>query len=300
MGLFDTIVAKTLPIVPRRIVRVVANRYIAGTTVDDAMATVAKLNAEGALGTIDALGEFVKSRAVAEAERERSLTVLDRIHTLKHDSGLSVKLTSLGLDIDYEFCRRNLDAIVSRAHALDLFVRIDMENTPYTDRTLTLAEEMWGKYRGSVGVVLQAYLRRTRADIARLAPSGMTFRLCKGIYRESEEDAYQGREEVQRNYLDCLRDLLDCGTYVGIATHDDVLIDGAKRMIAEKGLGHSAYEFQMLLGVRDPKRRELIAEGHRMRVYVPFGEDWYGYSVRRLQENPAIAGHIFKAMFSRR
>lgn len=298
MGLLDWLVAKALPITPRRIVKIVAQRYIAGETVEDAMNTVARLNREGAMGTVDVLGEFVKNRDVALHETDRSITVIEEIHRRNLDSGLSVKLTSLGLDIDSTFCRENVRRILKRAAELDIFVRIDMENSPYTDETLAIARQMWAEFPGNVGVVLQAYLRRTLDDIHALAPLGMSFRLCKGIYVEAEEIAYKGREGVQQNYLRCLDALFDHGSYVGIATHDDVLIDGARKIIADRALPPTAYEFQMLLGVRDAKRRELITEGRKMRVYVPFGEDWYGYSVRRLKENPAIAGHVFKAIFT--
>lgn len=298
MRLFDRLIAKTLPFAPRPLVKVVAKRYIAGETLDEAMSTVAALNTAGALGTVDVLGEFVKSREVASAETLHSIEVLEAIRSSNVKSGLSVKLTSLGLDIDPQFCRDNLRRILMRAKELGIFVRIDMENTPYTDETLKIGGEMREEFGDGVGVVLQAYLRRTLQDIKTLAPLGMSFRLCKGIYVEPEELAYKGREEVQQNYLRCLREILDHGCYVGIATHDDVLIDGAREIISERGLDRSEYEFQMLLGVRESTRDELIAQGHKMRIYVPFGEDWYGYSIRRLKENPSIAGHVFKAIFT--
>jgi proline dehydrogenase len=186
------------------------------------------------------------------------------------------------------------------AHAAELgnFVRIDMENSPYTESTLALFRRVHAKYPDNVGIVVQAYLRRTEEDVRQLAADGVNFRLCKGIYVEPESIAFQGREEVQQNYLKCLRIMLDHNCYVGIATHDDVLIDGARDLVSERKLMRDQYEFQMLLGVRDPKRRELIAQGHRLRVYVPFGKDWYGYSIRRLKENPAVAGHVFRALFT--
>jgi proline dehydrogenase len=173
-----------------------------------------------------------------------------------------------------------------------------MENSPYTDQTIELFRRVRREFPNNVGIVLQAYLRRTENDIRTLAAEGANFRLCKGIYVESETIAFKGREEIQENYLKCLGIIFDHNCYVGIATHDDVLIDGARKMIAKRGLTREQYEFQMLLGVRDGKRRELIAQGHRLRVYVPFGQDWYGYSVRRLKENPSVAGHVFKAIFT--
>ncbi|MCE2503794.1 MAG: proline dehydrogenase family protein [Chlorobi bacterium] len=298
MGFFNRLIAKTLPYTPKPLVKVVAMRYIAGVTVEEAMKTIEELNRGGSLATVDLLGEFVKSREVAAKETRQILSILDKIAQRQVKSGLSVKLTFLGLDVSPEFCRENLRRILEKACQLGIFVRIDMENSPYTDETFQIGLEMWNEFQGTVGLVLQAYLRRTLSDIEALAPSGISFRLCKGIYVEPEEIAYTDREEVRQNYLRCLAAILDRGSFVGIATHDDVLIDGARRMIAERGLDRDDYEFQMLLGVREQKRRELIDEGHRMRVYVPFGQDWYGYSIRRLKENPAIAGYVFKALFT--
>lgn len=298
MRLLNALIAKTLPFAPRSLVKVVARRYIAGETLQEAMKTVAQLNSEGALGTVDVLGEFVKNRDVALHETDRAIEVLEAIRSNGVQSGLSVKLTSLGLDIEPAFCRENLRKILGRAQQLGIFVRIDMENSPYTDETIAIAREMRDEFGEGVGIVLQAYLRRTLDDIHTLAASGMSFRLCKGIYIESEEIAYKGREEVRQNYMRCLEAIVDHGCYVGIATHDEVLVDAARKLIRERNLTSRNYEFQMLLGVRDQQRKELIAEGHKMRVYVPFGEDWYGYSVRRLKENPAIAGHVFKAIFT--
>ena len=299
MGLIDRLVSAALPMTPRPIVRYVAGRYIAGDSIEDAMRTVRRLNGDGALCTVDALGEFVKSREIARFETERSIAVIDQIRENDVRSGLSVKLTSLGLDIDRAFCRDNLLEILRQADLKGVFVRIDMENSPYTDATLELGSEMWQKFPGRVGVVLQAYMRRTLDDVRRLAPSGISFRLCKGIYAESPSIAYQDRTEIQENYLAAMRLMFEHGSFVGLATHDDVLIERAIAHIREQGIPDSKYEFQMLLGVREARRRDLITAGYRMRVYVPFGEDWYGYSVRRLRENPAIAGHVFKALFRR-
>ncbi|MGE3802997.1 MAG: proline dehydrogenase family protein, partial [Candidatus Kapaibacterium sp.] len=194
--------------------------------------------------------------------------------------------------------RANLRQILQRGRDLKIFVRIDMENTPYTDETIAIAREMWEEFPGGVGIVLQAYLRRTLNDVGELAPTGISFRLCKGIYVEDESVAFKDRDEIRENYVACLNAMFDNRCFVGIATHDDVLIDAARAIVAERNLSGEAYEFQMLLGVREAKRDELIREGHRMRIYVPFGEDWYGYSIRRLKENPAVAGHVLKAIFT--
>ncbi len=298
MGFFNSLISNALPYAPKGLVRVVAKKYIAGETLNDGMKTAARLNQEGTMATMDVLGEFVESSEIARRETDESIRVLEEITRRKVDSNLSVKLTSLGLAIDKEFAYGNLLRVVEKAAELGNFVRIDMENSPYTDATIELLRRVHRLYPKHVGIVLQAYLRRTEQDIRQLAAEGVTFRLCKGIYIEPESIAFKGREEVQRNYLKCLGIIFDRGIYVGIATHDDVLIDGARKMIAERGLGRDQYEFQMLLGVRDAKRRELVAQGHRLRVYVPFGRDWYGYSVRRLKENPAVAGHVFKAIFT--
>lgn len=298
MGMLNSLVAKALPLTPKPIVRIVANRYIAGVTVDEAMQTVARLNRLGALATVDLLGEFVKKKEVAARETGHILTIIDRIVESDVKSGVSVKLTSLGLDIDPQFCRDNIRRIIAKGKEKGVFIRIDMENSPYTDETIAIGREMWEEFPGKVGLVLQAYLRRTWQDVQELGPTGISFRLCKGIYVESEKIAYKDRREIQENYMKCLRSMFDYGCFVGIATHDDVLLDGARDLVRERDMQRDDYEFQMLLGVRESRRDELINEGHRMRIYVPFGEDWYGYSIRRLKENPAIAGHVFKALFT--
>lgn len=298
MGFLDSLIVKTLPLAPKRLVRIFSKRYIAGETIQDAMRAVASLNSEGAMATVDVLGEFVERADVARGETDMSIRTLDEIARARVDSNLSVKLTSLGLAIDKEFCYENVLRVVKHAVSLGNFVRFDMENSPYTSITIELFRRVRDQYPANVGIVLQAYLRRTEDDIRQLAAEGTNFRLCKGIYIEDISIAFKGREEIQRNYLKCLELMVDNGCYVGIATHDDVLLDGAAAMIARRSLKRDTYEFQMLLGVRDQRRRQIIAQGHRMRVYVPFGRDWYGYSTRRLKENPEIAGHIFKALFT--
>jgi proline dehydrogenase len=296
--MLNQLIAKSLPIVPKPIVRVVSNRYIAGETIQDAVKTVRRLNSEGAKGTIDVLGEFVTSRTQAEHETATSREVLEAIASNDLRSGLSVKLTSLGLDIDDEFCYRNVRSIVARAQEVQRFVRLDMENSPYTTKTLDIYRRLHSEGLTNTGVVIQAYMKRSADDIRSLAATKTTVRLCKGIYIEDPSIAYRDRVEIQENYKTLLRLLFDHEMYVGIATHDDVLLDFARAEIAKRKLPRDRYEFQMLLGVRENKRKELIGEGHTMRIYVPFGHDWYGYSVRRLKENPEVAGHIFKAMFT--
>jgi proline dehydrogenase len=304
MNLFNQAIALLLPFVPKPIVRKVSDRYIAGVTLDDAVRTVRALNAKGAMATVDVLGEFIQTLTQAEENTRYSCEVLRRLHSDKLQGNLSIKLTSLGLGLDNAACERNVRAILEVARSNgNTFVRIDMENSPYTELTLGLYRT-FRREGFNVGVVLQAYMRRTAADIDQLVAEGKQegietkIRLCKGIYIESVDIAYKGRKEIQDNYLMCLDKLFTGGAYVGIASHDDVLIKGAKDLIRRHGLKREEYEFQMLLGVREPVRDALIAEGHRLRVYVPFGEDWYGYSIRRLKENPSIGGYIVKALLT--
>lgn len=296
--MLNALIAKLLPIVPKPIVKVVASRYIAGAAIEDAVRVVRGLNNNNTKATIDVLGEFVESREQSLEETEMSLLTLDAIRQHNLRSGLSIKPTSLGLGIDEEFCYKNVHRVIERAQEYGRFVRIDMENSPYTTKTLNLYRRLRADGLDNTGVVIQAYMRRSEEDIRSLIALNASVRLCKGIYIESEDIAFKGREEVQNNYKKLLVQLFDNGLYVGIATHDDVLINFAREYIAKHGIAKDRYEFQMLLGVRDEKRSELVREGHALRVYVPYGRDWYGYSVRRLKENPQMAGHVLKAIFT--
>ncbi|HVS62514.1 MAG TPA: proline dehydrogenase family protein [Thermoanaerobaculia bacterium] len=285
-----------LPLIPKPIVRRVANRYVAGETLDAAIAKVEELNRRGLEVTLALLGEEVTERPTAEAAVEEYLQVLERLEPAGLRSGISIKLTLLGLEIEEAYCRSNLIRVLDAAAAHDTFVRIDMEDHTCTDATLRLYREMRDRY-GNVGTVLQAYLRRTPRDIETL-PEGASIRLCKGIYIEPEEVAYHGYEEVRREFVRDLGLLFDRGARVAVATHDRYLVDAARKEIRRRGLAGS-YEFQTLLGVTEGLRDELHSEGHRVRVYVPYGRDWYAYSVRRLRENPQIAVYVLKAMFGR-
>ncbi len=295
MKLLNNLVVTTLPFVPKPIVAKVAGRYIAGETLTDAVKTVQALNAQNIMATVDVLGEDVFTKEQSQQSRNKSISVLNAIKENNLDSNLSIKLTSLGLKIDTQFCLDNVLAIVAHSSANNNFVRIDMEDHTCTDDTLAVYRSAREKHM-NVGIVIQAYLHRSENDIRRLAAEGAKVRLCKGIYNEPAHVAIKDRVGIQQNYLKLLRILFEAQCYVGIATHDDVLIDGAIEMINEYKMTPEQYEFQMLLGVRDERRKQLIAQDHRMRVYVPYGKDWYGYSVRRLKENPQMAGHIFKAM----
>ncbi len=296
MHFINTLVVSALPLVPRSVVRQFANRYIAGETLADAIRCVRQLNGEGACATMDVLGEDIAVEADAIAARGQSIEVLHTIAREKLDSNLSIKLTSLGLKLGLDFCTRNVREILKVAASYGIFVRYDMEDSSCTTDTIAIFRSLQKEFP-KTGIVLQAYMRRSDADVDLLLKSGTGFRLCKGIYRESPDIAFQGREEVQQNFLHLLRKMLAAGSYVGIATHDTVLVEGAQRIIAELALARHQYEFQMLLGVRPELRRRLVKEGHRVRLYVPFGEHWYGYSTRRFKENPEIAGYVFKAIF---
>lgn len=295
MGLLDRLVVITLPMVPKWIVGKVASTYIAGETLDDAVRVVRDLNGKGYMATMDVLGEFVAEREKAEASVREYLQLLDRIAHEKLDANVSVKLTAMGMDIDLHYVRENLKRVVECAAKYGIFVRIDMEDSPHTTDTLLIYEELRKDFK--VGVVVQAYLRRTSDDIENLMQKGASnFRLCKGIYVEPEEIAYKDREEIRRSFTSLLDQMFAGGAYVGIATHDEVLVEEAEKLITKHQLSRDQYEFQMLLGVRHVLRDQILSRGHRLRVYVPFGEAWYGYSTRRLKENPQIAGYVFKSM----
>lgn len=288
MAIFDRAIVRLLPAVPRPVVQKLSERYIAGPELKDARETVRRLNAEGKVATIDVLGEEITTEEEAAAIVRAYQDVFADIQRCGLESGVSVKLTGLGLKLGYELCRDNLRTVVDDAASRGNFVRIDMEDSTTTDDTLRLYRELREDGRDNVGVVLQAMLRRTQSDIAALADLKPSVRLCKGIYVEPADVAYQEFEAVRASFVRGLEALLDAGCYVGIATHDTWLLQEGRRLVA----GYPDYEFQMLLGVRPELGDELVREGHTLRIYVPFGRHWYEYSLRRLQENPRIAGYI--------
>jgi proline dehydrogenase len=292
LAIFDRAIVRLLPAVPRPLVQKLSGRYIAGTELKDARETVRHVNAEGKLATIDVLGEEITNEDEAAAIVRAYQDVFADIEHCGLDSNVSVKLTALGLNLDYDVCGRDLRVVVEDAASRGNFVRIDMEDSSTTDDTLRLYRELREDGYDNVGVVLQAMLRRTHDDIAALADLKPSVRLCKGIYVEPPDLAYQDFDEVRASYVQALEALLDAGSYVGIATHDEWLLDEGRRLVAERELSREEYEFQMLLGVRPRLGDELVREGHRLRIYVPFGRHWYAYSLRRLQENPKIAGYI--------
>jgi proline dehydrogenase len=290
--ILDRAIVRALPAVPRQVVRRLSSRYIAGTTLAEACEVVRELNAQGKEATLDVLGEEVTLREEAIGLRDAYRRALDTIEEDGLRSNVSVKLTALGLKLDRGLCLADLTAVVEEAARFGNFVRIDMEDSSTTSETLALYREIREGGHDNLGVVLQAALKRTLTDIGELADLRPNVRVCKGIYVEPPEIAFREDETIRLNFLDALEALFDVGSYVGIATHDDWLVGEALALVERKRLGREDYEFQMLLGVRPELGDELVRDGHRLRIYVPFGRRWYEYSIRRLQENPKIAGYV--------
>lgn len=300
--MFNKLITLILPFMPRKLVWIFSRKYIAGETLDDAVRVCRELNRNGIMITIDLLGEFITHLGQATENREEYLKIIDRIQQERIDGNYSLKPTSFGLLIDQEACYRNIREIVAKAASYGNFVRIDMEDSQCTDMEIQLFRRLHKEFPRNVGLVVQAYLRRTLEDLKTMRDMHtlevpLNFRLCKGIYVEPEEIAYKKYEEVNHHYLEDLRFMFSQGYYPGIATHDKPLVDGALKMIKEFNIPKEKYEFQMLYGVTPELRRSIVGKGHRMRVYVPFGKDWFGYSTRRLKENPKMASHIIKALF---
>lgn len=298
MKWLNNLIAQVLPYVPKTIVGYFSRNYIAGATLEEALKVVKQLNNEGVCATIDVLGEEVKSKADSEKAAELYKEVLKAIDEEKLDANISVKPTHMGLKLDKEFCYSLIESLVKEAKKYNNFVRIDMEDATTTDDTIEMFLRLKKKY-SNVGTVFQSYLRRLVDDVNHVLPYKPNLRLCKGIYKEKREIAYKDKAVINYNYTYCLEKLLRNGCYVGIATHDEQLVWEGLRLIDQLQLKPDQYEFQMLLGVDQELRRIIVNSGHRMRVYVPFGTDWFGYSTRRLKENPDIAGHIIKGFFER-
>lgn len=298
-GWINRAVVSLLPAVPRSWVWRVSRRYIAGVSLDDALNTVADLNRKGMSATLDVLGEDVSRASDAHAGKDLYLQALARVAEQSLDCNISVKLSQMGLRFDADLCDAVLRELMVSAAQQSNFVRIDMEDSSVTTETLSIYRRHRVNY--PIGTVIQAYLRRSQEDVAQLLREGPTnLRLCKGIYIESESIAFRDREEIRESYRGLLRQMLEGGIVrVGIATHDPPLVDYATRLVAELQVPRERYEFQMLLGVAEPLRDQLVAAGHPLRVYVPFGESWHAYSMRRLRENPQIAGHVMRNLFRR-
>jgi proline dehydrogenase len=292
LAILDRAIVRLLPAVPRPLVQLFSQRYIAGPELKDAREAVRRVNGEGKMATIDVLGEEITSEEDAAAIVRAYKDVFADIEQCGLDSNVSVKLTGLGLKLGHDICRANLRTVIEDAASRGNFVRIDMEDSSTTDETLRLYRELREEGFDNVGIVLQAMLRRTLGDIGALADLKPSVRLCKGIYVEPMKIAYRDAEAVRKSFVRALEALLSCGSYVGIATHDRWLVDTGRRLVADSGLDRNDYEFQMLLGVTPGLGDELVHDGHRLRIYIPFGRHWYAYSLRRLQENPRIAGYV--------
>lgn len=297
---FHRLLIAPLPYVPRPIVWQLSRRYIAGTDLDSAFDTVRALNAGGCSATLDVLGEDSTVRSDIEIARDLYLGALDGIVRQNLDCGISVKLSDMGLRFDADFCRQTMERILAEAAKNDIFVRIDMEDATVTTQTLDLYRDLHRSF-DNLGTVIQAYLRRSPDDVRALLEEGRAdLRLVKGIYVEDEAVALKDPDDIRTAFRKLLVQMLEGGIErVAIATHDPALIEFAEQYIEQHAVDRSRYEFQMLLGVAENLRASLVAKGHPLRVYVPFGERWFAYSIRRLRENPEIAGHIVRNLFSR-
>jgi proline dehydrogenase len=303
--MLNRIVANTLPYFPKQFVWLFSKRYVAGENIDDGILTSRMLNQQGIVVTVDLLGEFIHTIAEAEKNKNEYLKIVDRFSSEEIKGNFSVKPTSFGLLIDEEICYQYIREVIVRAAEAHRFVRIDMEDSQCTSREIELYEKLKVEFPASVGLVLQAYLKRTRSDIENLLKTSHTpeaplnFRLCKGIYVEPEAIAFHSVHEIRRQFLLDLELMLNNGVYVGIATHDSFLVAEAMQMIENLAIPKQKYEFQMLYGVTPALRDKVVTAGHTMRIYVPYGKDWFGYCSRRLKENPKMVGDIVKAMFVR-
>ncbi len=297
MSLFDTLIINTLPLVPKPIVGFFSKNYIAGPLLEDAVNAVKDLNAKGIMATLDLLGEEVTHKIQSLDAAKQYIDMLEIIDRLKLDCNISLKPTHLGLHLDQEFGFTNIRRIVNRAKELNNFVRIDMEDHTVTTTTIEMYIKLKKEFDGHVGTVLQSYLHRTSDDIRELVKHESNIRLCKGIYVEPENIAYKEMSKINQNYNQSIDELLKNKIYTGIATHDEELVEHAFKRIDEYKLDKSQYEFQMLLGVTENLRDRIIEKGHRLRVYVPYGKDWYEYSIRRLKENPRMAKMVMLKVF---
>ncbi len=297
MSFFNKLVVWGIPFVPKPIVGYFSKNYIAGPTLDDAVATVKDLNAKGMMATMDLLGEESMNKEEAEAAVAEYMRIIQTIDENKLDCNLSIKPTQMGLLIDKEYCFNNIRTIVAEATKHNNFVRIDMEDNTTTSNTIAMYLRLKEEFGDHVGTVIQAYLRRTSNDINGLITHKANLRFCKGIYVEDRKIAYKDMSIINENYKFNLEKLLSNNCYTGIATHDEILVWHALSLIEKFKLKPEQYEFQMLLGVDEQLRQIIVDSGHRLRVYVPYGKEWYAYSTRRLKENPKMAGYVLKSIF---
>lgn len=297
MGIINTAIANLIPIIPKSMVGHFAKKYIAGESLQEATDAIERLNDEGYLCTVNILGEHLTdiedSAKYVTGYKDALSTIIER----NQNANISIKLSQLGMGIDDKICLRNIKELLTLATEADSFVRIDMEESTYTTKTLEFHSELLS-LKQNVGTVIQAYLRRSEADVTELVKIKANIRICKGIYVESEKIAFKDKDMIRKNFVRLLEILFKGGSYVGIATHDEHIVYEAYRVIDELGLGKEQYEFQMIYGVREQLRKRILDDGHQVRVYVPYGKAWYAYSTRRLKENPEIAGYIIKNIFS--
>ncbi|WP_321287186.1 proline dehydrogenase family protein [uncultured Sunxiuqinia sp.] len=302
--MFNKVISHLLPYMPEKLVWLFSKRYIAGETITEAIEAARKLNEQQIEVTIDLLGEFISSLEQAEDNKNEYLQIIERFTSENIQGNFSLKPTMFGLLIDQEVCYRHLSEIIGKAAERNSFVRIDMEDSQCVDAELSLFKKLKKEFSGHVGLVVQAYLRRTLDDLTDFSkfPSNghpLNFRLCKGIYVEPAQVAFKEYQEVRTHFLDDLEFMFQNKMFAGIATHDKFLVDESLKLIEKYQVSKSMYEFQMLYGVTPELRNSIVDAGHRMRVYVPFGKQWFNYSTRRLKENPKIASHIIKALFFR-
>ncbi len=302
MNMINKAIASVIPHFPKKFIWIFSKKYIAGETIEDAIKASKSLNEHGVMVTVDLLGEFITNLQQADQNRDQYLHIIGAFQNAGIDGNYSIKPTSFGLLIDPEKCYQNIRNIVALASKYNNFVRIDMEDSECVDLELTLYKRLKLEFPNNVGLVIQAYLHRTEKDVDNLlklhtTDSPLNFRLCKGIYVEPENIAIKDPKKINDNYLKLLDKLLSNGVYVGIATHDKKLIQGAYHLIKKYNVPKNKYEFQMLYGVTPELRNSIVGNGHEMRVYVPYGKDWFGYSTRRLKENPKMAQHIIKSIF---
>lgn len=288
-----------------RLAKGFANRFVAGERVEEALDAVAPLNRKGITASLDLLGESVTTEAEARAAGREYVRMIDEIAARKLDANVSVKLTAMGLDVSEDLCVGVMHQILDRAREHGSFVRLDMESSAYTERTLRLFEQrLYPAYPENVGIVLQSYLYRTQADVERAIELRCRVRLCKGAYQEPPAVAYPDKADVDANYVRCMHQVMEHGNYPGLATHDERLITEAKRFAKARGISSDRFEFQMLFGVRRDLQEQIVREGYRMRVYIPFGTQWYPYLMRRLAERPAnmafMTGNVLRELVSRR
>jgi len=302
--MLNKLIANTLPYMPEKLIWIFSKRYIAGETIEDGLKACRELNQQGIEVTVDLLGEFISTIEQAEENKNKYINIIERFTSEGIIGNFSLKPTMFGLLIDKDICIANIEEVIKKAVTKHSFIRIDMEDSQCIDSELDIYRMLQQKYPAHVGLVVQAYLRRTKNDLVSLSEihsngTPLNFRLCKGIYVEPKHIAFKTYEEVCEHYLDDLNFMLDNHMYTGIATHDKFLVDNAINIIKEKNIDKTKYEFQMLYGVTPELRTSIVKQGYKMRVYVPFGKDWFGYSTRRLKENPKMASHIVKALFFR-